>query len=114
MSWRLALSLVVLLLVALFAAQNSSNVVITFLNRQAEAPLSIVILGTFATGIIVVGFTSSWRQFLLNRRIRLQQEQIAQLEKELHVLRKLDAEHEANEEHELPITSDRHESSSLN
>ena len=87
MSWRLGLGLVALLLVALFAAQNSGNVVITFLNLQAEAPLSVVILVTFSIGMAVLGLISTWRQFFLNRRIRQQQSLINELENELKSFR---------------------------
>ena len=90
MSWRVGLFLLILLLVALFAAQNSGSVMVTFLNSQTEAPLSIVILIAFVAGMVSIGIVSAWQQFLLSRRLRHQQAHSRQLEKELQHIRQRD------------------------
>ncbi|MEW6724599.1 MAG: LapA family protein [Bacillota bacterium] len=58
----LILALVFILLVAVFAVQNSLAVAVRFFSWQAEISLVLVILGSVVLGAFIVGLISAFKQ----------------------------------------------------
>lgn len=59
----LIFTLIVALLVAIFAVQNADPVAINLLWYVAEVPLVLVILGSVLAGALIVFFIAIWREF---------------------------------------------------
>jgi len=68
----LILSLAFALLVAIFAVQNSSPVMIHILWTTQEIPLVLVILGSALAGAFIVFLLAVWREFSYRRRKSLE------------------------------------------
>lgn len=76
MRFTLVVALVIIVLVAIFALQNSQVVQVGFLLWRFEGPLVIVLLVTFAAGILtgwLAAIPSAWRK----------SRQVAELKREL-------------------------------
>lgn len=68
----LIFTLIVALLVALFAVQNAAPVAINLLWYVAEVPLVLVILGSALAGALIVFFIAIWREFRLKGKVKAQ------------------------------------------
>ena len=68
----LIFTLIVALLVALFAVQNAAPVAINLLWYVAEVPLVLVILGSALAGALIVFFIAIWREFRLKGNVKAQ------------------------------------------
>lgn len=66
----LIFTLLVALLVAIFAVQNAAPVAINLLWTVTEVPLVLVILGSVLAGAIIVFLIATWREFRLKRKAR--------------------------------------------
>ena len=72
----LIVTLVVALLVAIFAVQNAAPVAIQFFWMVAEVPLVLVILGSVFAGAIIVFLMAIWREYRLKRKTAAKAEPI--------------------------------------
>lgn len=68
----LIFTLLVALLVALFAVQNAAPVAINLLWYVAEVPLVLIILGSALAGALIVFFMAIWREFRLKGKVKAQ------------------------------------------
>lgn len=68
----LIFTLLVALLVAIFAVQNAAPVAINLFWIVAEVPLVLVILGSVLAGAIIVFLMAIWREFRLKRKVKAQ------------------------------------------
>jgi len=66
----LIFTLIVSLLVAIFAVQNATLVTINFFWYEAEVPLVLVILGSALAGALIVCFVAIWREFRIRGKAR--------------------------------------------
>ena len=64
----LIITLIVALLVAVFAVQNAAPVAIQFFWMIAEVPLVLVILGSVFAGAIIVFLMAIWREYRLKKK----------------------------------------------
>jgi putative membrane protein len=69
--WVLICTLIFALITATFAVINVEPVRVNFLFSEAKIPLILVILGSTLLGGLIVLFLGMFRQFKLQRRIRL-------------------------------------------
>ena len=58
------------ILIAVFAIQNASQVLITFFSWEYQVSLVVVVLGATALGTIVMGLVASVSQLKLRRELR--------------------------------------------
>ncbi|AGA70548.1 uncharacterized integral membrane protein [Desulfitobacterium dichloroeliminans LMG P-21439] len=66
----LIFTLVIALVVAIFAVQNAAPVAINLLWYVAEVPLVLVILGSALAGALIVFFIAIWREFRLKGKAK--------------------------------------------
>lgn len=66
----LIFTLLVALLVAIFAVQNAAPVAINLLWTVTEVPLVLVILGSVLAGAIIVFLMAIWREFRIKKNAR--------------------------------------------
>lgn len=85
--YRLVLSMLIMLLVAIFSIQNKDIISIAFLTWVFQVPAVLLVLGSVTLGALLTGLLSTFRQFGLGREIRGYQSKIRQLEKELQELK---------------------------
>lgn len=64
----LVITLICALLIAIFAVQNASAVVIQFFGMTSEVPLVLVILGSVLAGVFITFLLALWREFRLRRK----------------------------------------------
>ncbi len=94
----LIISLVIVLIAVIFAVQNAAPVTVALLQFKFESSLALVLLSTFAAGVLVglIGLTPT----LLKRRV-----EVARLKKNLQQLQKSGGKPEPDQdsdEHPLP------------
>lgn len=85
--YRLVLSMLITLLVAIFSIQNKDMISIAFLTWVFQVPAVLLVLGSVTLGALLTGLLSTFKQFGLGRVIRGHQSKIRQLEKELQELK---------------------------
>ncbi|MGE4273838.1 MAG: LapA family protein [Desulfitobacterium sp.] len=66
----LIFTLVIALIVAIFAVQNAAPVAINLLWYVAEVPLVLVILGSALAGALIVFFMAIWREFRIKGKAK--------------------------------------------
>lgn len=66
----LIFTLLVALVVALFAVQNADPVTINLLWYAPDVPLVLVILGSAFAGALIVFFMAIWREFRLKGKVK--------------------------------------------
>ena len=88
MQKQLILILIVSMVVALFALQNTTSVVVQILSYEASIPLVLVILGSAAFGAIIVFLIDAIHQIVAKRQRKELQQQIQALTKEKEELQK--------------------------
>lgn len=80
----LIFTLLVALLVAIFAVQNAAPVAINLLWYVAEVPLVLIILGSALAGALIVFFMAIWREFRLKGKVKAQAKAEAKATREAH------------------------------
>ncbi len=86
--YRLVVSLVIMLLVAIFSVQNKDMVYVSFLIWNTQVPLVIVVLGSLTAGAVLSGFLGVFRQFSMGRKIKAGSKRAKNLEEENAGLKK--------------------------
>lgn len=66
----LIFTLLVALLVAIFAVQNAAPVAINLFWTVTEVPLVLVILGSVLAGAMIVFLIAIWREFRIKKSVR--------------------------------------------
>jgi len=91
---RTILSLAVILLLSLFFAQNSGQVVdVRFFGWEYLAiPLYLVLLIAFVAGLLLALLAAAWREVRLRTRLRRLQKEIREKDREIADLRALPLE----------------------
>ena len=79
----LIFTLLVALLVAIFAVQNAAPVAINLFWIVAEVPLVLVILGSVLSGAIIVFLIAIWREFRIKRNAKAKPEIKAEVNQEV-------------------------------
>jgi len=79
----LIFTLLVALLVAIFAVQNAAPVAINLFWIVAEVPLVLVILGSVLSGAIIVFLIAIWREFRIKRKVKAKPEIKAEVNPEV-------------------------------
>ncbi len=81
MQKKIILILLFALVVAVFAIQNSSSVIIKIFQWQGEVSLAFVILGSIVLGSLIMAVVTSFIQLKMGKKIKkLKKEKEAQLE----------------------------------
>lgn len=81
MQKKIILILLFALVVAVFAIQNSSSVIIKIFQWQGEVSLAFVILGSIVLGSLIMAVVTSFIQLRMGKKIKnLKKEKEAQLE----------------------------------
>ncbi len=83
MSWKFVVSLVVALIVAVFALLNSEPVTINLLFKKAVISQALVILISVIVGALVVALLGSISRFKLSAALKDEKQKVEELEKEL-------------------------------
>lgn len=83
--WTLIISLVLALIVAIFAVVNVDAVSVNYLFGEAQIPLILVIIGSVLVGGIIVAGVSVFRFFSLNRQVKLLNNELQAVRKENEV-----------------------------
>lgn len=83
MVWLLVLSLLFALLVAVFALQNATAIVIQFFTWRAEVSLVLVVLLSATVGAVAVGAAALLQRIRLGRRVRHLEGRVRELEQAL-------------------------------
>lgn len=83
MSWKFVLSLILALIVAIFAIQNAEPVGVMLLFKKAEISQALIILISAVLGALIVAFLGMISQMKLKAVIRENKKVIAQLEKQV-------------------------------
>ncbi len=78
--WSLIFALIFALLVAIFAVANVGPVPVNYVFGVSELPLILVILGSALVGGLIVGLFGIIRQYRMQRRIKQQDKQLAELQ----------------------------------
>ncbi|WP_046215641.1 LapA family protein [Paenibacillus wulumuqiensis] len=77
--WLLILGLIFALIIAVFAVINVDPVQVNLLFDMVQIPLILLILGCALVGGLIVGFYGIYRQYRLQRQIKMLQAQVAEL-----------------------------------
>src|SRR3954468_15436337 len=96
--WNLILALLFALIVATFAVVNVEPVLIDYVFGTAELPLILIILSSALLGGLIVGSIGLFRNFMLQRQVKLLTKEKAQLEGTLQELNKTNEIKPINEE----------------
>jgi lipopolysaccharide assembly protein A len=88
--WTLILALIFALIVAIFAVVNVEPVQVDYIFGTTETPLIIVILGSALLGGFILGSIGLYRNFLLQRKIRILTKEKAQLEDKVNEPKKIE------------------------
>jgi putative membrane protein len=80
--WMFICILLVALITAMFAAINTSPVLVHFVFVDKELPLIVIILGSTLLGGLIVGLISMIKQFKLRRTVKQLERQLNELKKE--------------------------------
>ncbi|AFM02083.1 MULTISPECIES: lipopolysaccharide assembly LapA domain-containing protein [Desulfitobacterium] len=78
----LIFTLLVALLVAIFAVQNAAPVAINLFWYVAEVPLVLIILGSALAGALIVFFMAIWREFRLKGTVKAKAKEEAKAKSE--------------------------------
>ena len=81
MSWKFVVSLVVALIVAVFALLNSEPVAINFLFKKAVISQALVILISVLVGALIVALLGSIKRFKMSAALKDEKHRVAELEK---------------------------------
>ncbi len=84
----LVLALTFAVLVAVFAMQNSSTVLVSFLAWEISTSLAVVILAAAALGALIAGSLGLVKQVEMGLRMRGLQAKLTKLQGELEALQK--------------------------
>ena len=88
MMLMLVLALTFAVLVAVFAMQNSSTVLVSFLAWEISTSLAVVILAAAALGALIAGSLGLVKQVEMGLRMRGLQAKLTKLQGELEALRR--------------------------
>lgn len=86
--YRMVISLIIMLLVAIFSVQNKDVVSVVFLMWNLQIPLVILVLSSVTLGAVLAGFLGVFRQIVLGKKIRDHANKIRKLEDENSTLQR--------------------------
>ncbi|MCQ6274813.1 DUF1049 domain-containing protein [Bacillus sp. V3B] len=86
--WNLILALLFALIVAIFAVVNVEPVLVDYVFGTTELPLVLIILSSALLGGFIVGSIGLFRNFMLQRQVKLLTKEKTQLEEKAQELNK--------------------------
>lgn len=87
MQWKFILSLVLALLVAIFAIQNSDPVTVSFFITTRQISQALIILLSTVVGAIIALSLGLMKQFAMSKKIKEKEKSIRSLETEVSSLK---------------------------
>lgn len=96
--WNLILALLFALIVAILAVVNVEPVLVDYVFGTAELPLILIIFSSALLGGLIIGSIGLFRNFMLQRQVKLLTKEKAQLEETLQELNKTNEIKPINEE----------------